>query len=67
MLISIADEPRVSRDIGDLIDTFKLQRDLNVVYQWANENNMQFNNCKFEHVKYGKDNPILATLLVTEK
>ena len=44
---SFADDTRVSRDIGDLIDTFKLQRDLNVVYHWPNKNNMQFNNCKF--------------------
>ena len=51
---SFADDTRVSREI----DTFKLQRDLNIVYHWATKNNMQFNNCKFEHMKYGKDNPM---------
>ena len=55
---SFADDTRVSKEIEELLDTFKLQRDLNVVYHWSNKNNMEFNNCKFEHINYGKDDEI---------
>ena len=55
---SFADDTRVSKEIKELLDTFKLQRDLNVVYHWSSKNNMEFNNCKFEHMKYGKDKEV---------
>ena len=54
-LSSFTDDTRASKGINDIMDTFKLQRDLNVIYYWAAENNMEFNDCKFEHIKYGKD------------
>ena len=54
-LSCFADDTRLSKEISSLIDTFKLQRDLNMVYDWASSNNMLFNNCKFEHVKYGRN------------
>ena len=33
-LSSFADDNRVSKGITDLMDTFKLQRDLNAIYHW---------------------------------
>ena len=55
-LASFADDTRVLKEINGLIDTFKLQHDLNNVYSWTKNNNMSLNSCKFEHLKYGKDN-----------
>ncbi|XP_066930501.1 uncharacterized protein [Clytia hemisphaerica] len=43
------------KEIQGIIDTFKLQHDLNIVYDWTENNNMKLNSCKFEHLKYGKD------------
>ena len=57
-LSSFADDTRVSKGITDIMDTFKLQRDLNAIYYWAAENNMEFNDCKFQHIKYGKDEEV---------
>ena len=37
------------------MDTFKLQRDLNVIYKWTSNNNMKLNGNKFEHISYGKN------------
>ena len=54
-LSSFADDTRVSKDINGLVDTFKLQRDLNAIYAWASINNMKFNADKFELIRYGKD------------
>ena len=44
-LSSYEDETRVSKGINDLMDTFKLQRDLNAIYYWAAENNMDMCVC----------------------
>ena len=33
-----------------------MQHDLNKIFNWTIKNNMTLNNCKFEHLKYGKDN-----------
>ncbi|XP_066926846.1 uncharacterized protein [Clytia hemisphaerica] len=46
---------RMVKEIQGIIDTFKLQHDLNIVYDWTENNNMKLNSCKFEHLKYGKD------------
>ena len=55
ILASFADDTRVLKEIEGIIDTFKLQHDLNEVYDWTGKNNMNLNSCKFEHMKYGKD------------
>ena len=52
---SFADDTRILKDINELIDTFKLQSDLNVVYKWTDDNNMKLNGCKFEQLSYGKN------------
>jgi len=53
-LSSFADDTRMKKAIQNLLDTFKLQEDLNRVYKWALENNMMLNGKKFEHIHYGK-------------
>ena len=54
-LSSFADDTRTSKEIKSLIDSFMLQHDLYQIYKWAELNNMEFNNCKFEHMQYGKN------------
>ena len=58
ILSCFADDARLSKEISSLIDTRDPPRDLNMVYDWASSNNMLFNNCKFEHVKYGRNKEV---------
>ena len=51
---SFADDTRISNSIHEQIDTVHLQNDLQTVYAWAkNNNNMSFNNNKFELLRHG--------------
>jgi hypothetical protein len=50
---SFADDTRLLRQINSAADTDNLQCDLNVLYKWADDNNMNFNNEKFEVIRYG--------------
>ena len=59
-LSSFADDTRIFRKIKSIVDSFKLQCDLNSIYKWTSENNMKLNGCKFEHLTYGK-NDVLRT------
>ena len=54
-LSSFADDTRTSKEVKSLIDSFKLQHDLNKIYKWAERNNMEFNDLKFEHIQYGEN------------
>ena len=60
---------QVLKKINGLIDTFKLHHGLNNVYSWTKNNNMSLNSCKFEHLKYGKDNDTkkLSVYLTNDK
>ena len=40
---SFADDTRVTNPVTDVHSATNLQRDLNVIYDWADENSMQFN------------------------
>ena len=51
-LSSFADDTRVGKSIKNESDVLKLQEDLENVYNWAAENNMSFNNLKFELIRY---------------
>lgn len=51
---SFADDTRIGRKIKDSSDVQALQDDLDAIYQWADDNNMQFNSGKFECIKYGR-------------
>ena len=41
-LTSYADDTKVSQAIKNPVDATHLQRDLNAIYGWAEDNNMQF-------------------------
>ena len=51
-LSSFADT-RIGSQITSPTDTENLQTDLEVVYQWAEDNNMELNADKFEYMHYG--------------
>ena len=52
-LSSFADDTRLGKSVSSEEDANILQGDLNKVYEWANINNMSFNNNKFELLRYG--------------
>lgn len=54
-LSSFADDTRVGSGIKSNTDVINLQNDLEKLYQWANHNNMQFNDVKFELLRYGNN------------
>ena len=54
-LSSFADDTRIGMGISSQEDVSLLQEDLNKVYQWATTNNMQFNDTKFELLRYGQN------------
>ena len=55
MLGSYADDTRLWRFIHGEGDQQLLQEDLQVLYDWAEENNKAFNDEKFEHLPFGMD------------
>lgn len=60
-----ADDTRAAAGIKDEECHRKLQLDLNTIYKWAEQNNMKFNDSKFEKITYGrnealKDIPYIA-------
>jgi ribonuclease P/MRP protein subunit RPP40 len=57
---SFADDTRIGRRIKTESDVTDLQADLNSIYEWAVDNNMMFNNEKFECLRYGRNKDILA-------
>ena len=58
ILKTFVDDTRLTKEIKDKIDTILLQEDLNATYHWAKTNNMEFNNLKFELLRYEKDEEI---------
>lgn len=52
---SFADDTRVGRIITNTDDVKTLQKDLETIYHWSRENNMQFNSSKFECIRYGNN------------
>ena len=50
---SFADDIRASLATDMIQDVTKLQTDLNSIYHWSEENNMLFNNGKFECMRHG--------------
>ena len=51
---SFVDDTRVNRKISSPTDKNELQEHLNMMYKWARENKMEFNENKFEHMTFGK-------------
>ena len=64
-LSSFADDTRVGHSIASAEDAKLLQDDLNSVYNWAAENNMEFNSKKFELLRYGKNNDLKSSTSYT--
>ena len=54
-LSSFADDTRLSRAVAGVTDASALQTDMEAVYQWARDNNMTFNDLKFEMLRFGPD------------
>ena len=54
-LSSFADDTRLWVRIKNILDTTKLQDDLNSLYEWSRLNNKSFNSEKFEGQSYGQE------------
>ena len=54
----IDDDTRVAKGISSVEDVETLQLDLQSIYEWDEENNMEFNFTKFETLRYGNDDDI---------
>ena len=50
-LSSFADDTRIGSGIETADDAVRLQQDLEQVYQWAERNNMSFNDTKFDLIR----------------
>ena len=57
-LSSFADDTRVGKSVQNEQDVQLLQQDLNKIYEWANQNNMTFNDTKFEMLRYGRNSEL---------
>ena len=55
-LSSFADDTRIGHGISSSQDMRQLQTDLEAVYRWSKNDNMEFNLDKFEHVHYKAKN-----------
>lgn len=51
-VVSFADDTRVIKEVSSEADSDLLQNDLEALYRWTEQNNMSFNNNKFEHLMY---------------
>ena len=56
-----ADDTRVSKRITEEADKQKLQEALNIIYKWAEENLMIFNENKFEQLTHGETDDATVT------
>ena len=54
MIGSFADDTRIWKAVRSEQEQMELQNDLDILYQWAEENNFFFNEKKFEHLSYGR-------------
>ena len=64
---SFADDTRVSLGVTSVEDTKCLQNDLEAIYSWADDNNMEFNSTKFECVRYGRITELRESTHYTSK
>ena len=59
-LSSFADDTRVGCNIRGIEDTERLQTDLQSVYTWTTDNNMELHGDKFELLRYGQNSDITS-------
>ena len=64
-LSSFADDTRIGCHITSLEDTQALQQDLQAVYTWTSENNMELHGDKFECLRYGPNEEIRTSAQYT--
>jgi len=62
---SFADDTRILRAILNYLDCNALQSDLDSVLQWSIDNNMTFNNSKFELIRYGTNQDLKENTFYT--
>jgi ribonuclease P/MRP protein subunit RPP40 len=62
---SFADDTRVLRPILNENDVESLQSNLRTIYEWQSLNNMEFNDKKFESLRYGKNQHIKSVTSYT--
>ena len=55
LVASFADDTRATKGLKSELDAADLQNDLFRIYQWSENNNMQFNAIKFELIRYRKN------------
>jgi hypothetical protein len=60
-LSSFADDTRVGKSVQNEQDVQILQEDLCKIYEWANLNNMTFNDTKFEMLRYGRNSELIES------
>ena len=58
---SFADDTRVMAGTSSSQDVTYMQNDLNIIYQWAQNNNATFNAGKFECLRYGRNQDLIAS------
>ena len=63
---SFADDTKIGRRINNADDIKVLQRDIDAIFKWANENNIQFNGEKFVALKYRLSNDNTIADYVTD-
>ena len=51
---SFADDTKTWRAIKCINDEAIMQQELNKLYQWGDDNNMTYNDTKFDHLEYGR-------------
>ena len=52
------DDSKISKAIRGEEDVEQLQEDLDTLFSWAKQNNMQFNGKKFQLLRYGKNEDV---------
>ena len=62
---SFADDTKVRRMIKSLEERVALQRDLDVIYKWAEESRMKFNDNKFEQMSHGETRGLVPEAYLT--
>ena len=68
ILRCLADDTRISRSIGSAYDVILLQKDLEKVIQWSENNNMTLHKDKFEYIchRYNKMNDLSELPFISE-
>ena len=62
---SFVDDTKVRRMIQSLEDRMALQRDLDMIYNWAEESRMKFNDDKFEQMSHGETRGLMPEAYTT--